>query len=269
MNDKRGLSPVVLTHTLSRRPKIKLITLIFLCLLGGALVFVFKPRSLPTKSTYVQLPYSLSGKYEGTLVPLHIGNTHFSLAVDYLNVLTPYVGQGFLVQAAWPSMRSFDEEVAVNPKIKINGQLGGGFILHDSLLLVFDPIGSPHGFTDNYRSYVQESGQMKPFEIERLDELGLYRQHHGGYDVYWAIDAKVATPYQHVPYAFICNFRGDSVAGKNKEPRPGGSCRGGFQVNQDFSVTISFNHNQRHLKDWQAMYFKVLEFIKSIEVAQK
>lgn len=222
----------------------------------------------PTPDDHVVLPYSLPGKYEGTPVPLHLGNTHFSLAVDYLNVLTPRVGQGFSLQAAWPSMRSLDEEVTVNPKIKIEGQLGGGFVLHDSLLLRFDPIGS-NGFTDNYRSYVLESVQLKQFETERLDELGLYRQHRGGYVLYWAIDEKVATPYQKLPYAFICDAGGDSVAGQKKELQPSGSCTGGFQVNQDFSVKISFNHNPRHLKDWQAMYFKVLEFIKSIEVAQK
>jgi hypothetical protein len=224
----------------------------------------------PTPDDHVVLPYSLSGKYEGTPVPLHIGNTHFSLAVDYLNVLTPRVGKTFMLQAAWPSMRSLDEEVTVNPKIKIEGQLGGGFVLHDSLLLSFDPIPSSGVHNDTYRSYVLESGQFKQFDIERIDELGLYRQHRGGYVLYWAIDDKVATPYQKLPYAFDCGLTfGKSVAGQKKEPQPGDSCTGGFQVNQDFYVTISFNHNPRHLKDWQAMYFKVLEFIKSIEVAQK
>jgi hypothetical protein len=223
----------------------------------------------PTPDDHVVLPYSLPGKYEGTPVLLHIGNTHFSLAVDYLDVLTPRVGKTFSLRAAWPSMRSLDEEVTVNPDIKIVGQLGGGYHLGGSIMLVFDPIGSPNGFTDNYRSYVLESGQIKKFETERLDELGLYRQHRGGNVYYWAIDEKVTTPYQKLPYTFVCDADGDTVAGQKKESQIGGSCRGGFQVNQDFSVKISFNHNPRQLKDWQAMYFKVLEFIKSIEVAQK
>lgn len=248
----------------------RLLIVMLLGVLGGLVLVIKAPPSSPkTPEDFVPLPYNLPGKYEGTPVALYIGNTHFSLAVDYLDVLTPHVGQAFMLRAAWPSMRSLDEEVTVNSEINIVGQLGGGYHLGGSILLDFQPLHSPDRFSDNYSTYVMGVGQMKQFEIERLDELGLYMQHRGGQILYWAIDEKVTTPYQHVPYAFICSVGGDAVAGKKKEPKPGDTCTASFKVNQDFYVTIHFGHNPRHLKDWRTMYFKVLEFIKSIEIAQK
>lgn len=252
--------------------KLRLVGLVLLCLSGIAMLarVINSSPSVPNApENYVVLPYNLPGKYEGTPVPLHIGNTHFSLAVDYLDVLTPHVGQAFMLRAAWPSMRSLDEEVTVNPNIKIVGQLGGGYHLGGSIMLDFQPLHSPDRFSDNYSTYVMGVGQMKQFEIERVDELGLYRQHRGGEVLYWAIDEKVATPYQHVPYAFTCTVRGESVSGKKREPKPGDSCTASFKVNQVFYVTIHFGHNPHHLKDWRTMYFKVLEFIKLIEVNAK
>lgn len=224
-----------------------------------------KPRHPPEPQP--QPNYSavnLPGKYEGRPVELYIGNTHFKLAVDYLNILVPEIGGGFLVETAWPSMRSLDEEVEVK---NIKGvRLGESFGLRNHLMLHFHEAGPTR--RDSYTSNVAEGKSRKELKIERLDELGLFRRRVNDSVIeYWAIDENVKMPFNHTPFYFECvNFE-KGAPGVHKELKPLDPCNTSFKVNDDYALGVRFHYEL--LNDWKEIYSKVLDFIKLIEVDKK
>lgn len=228
-------------------------------------VQLFKPRRPPRPQS--QPNYSavnLPGKYEGRPVDLYIGNTHFKLAVDYLSILVPEIGGGFLIETAWPSMRSLDEEVELK---NIKGvRLGESFGLRNHLTLHFHEAGPTR--RDDYTAFVTEGESRKELKIERLDELGLFRRRLNDSNIeYWAIGENVKTPFNQVPFYFSCtNFekRGPDA---QKELKSLELCDASFKVNQDYALIVSFNYEL--LNDWKEIYSKVLGFIKLIEVEKK
>jgi hypothetical protein len=177
----------------------------------------FKPRPPPwpqPRPNYSAV--NLPGKYEGRPVELYIGNTHFKLAVDYLSIKVPEIGGGFLVETAWPSMRSLDEEVELK---NIKGvRLGESFGLRNHLMFHFHEATPTQ--RDSYTSNV-ESESRKELKLERLDELGLFRRRVNDSVIeYWAIDENIKTPFNHTPFYFECANFEKGVPGVHKEPKP-------------------------------------------------
>ena len=239
--------------------------LVGLCLVLILFVVVqlFKPRRPPWPQPLPNYSaVNLPGKYEGRLVELYIGNTHFKLAVDYLNIRVPEIGGGFLVQTAWPSMRSLDEEIEVNKNIK-GVRLGESFGLRNHITLHFHEAGPTR--RDSYTSNVTEGKSRKELKIERLDELGLFRRRLNDSVIeYWAIDENVKTPFNRVPFYFECANFENGVPGVHKELKPLDPCNASFKVNDDCALIVRFHYEL--LIDWKEIYFKVLDFIKLIEV---
>lgn len=76
-----------------------------------------------------------------------------------------------------------------------------------------------------------------------------------GHEYYWPIDTNIRTPFQGNPYMFSCDS-GD----ENNTRR---ACTAGFQLYSNISITLVFT--KIHLKDWKSMFYKVQDFIKSLE----
>ncbi len=198
--------------------------------------------------------------YDPTKIDLHIGSHRFRVGVDYI-MDEPFVDGDFSLLAVWPSMRTTDEEVQVYDA-KVNGK--PGVRVSDTIQIRVARVPDPDRYTDDYKGFIQPRPGIAPRIDETSADLGLYIQRNKGPDNYWAMESSVVTPYQKVPYAFDCSH-------EREDAKPGHTygadiCDTRFRLNREISIRIIFN--KTHLKDWKSMYFKVLEFLKSIEEPQ-
>ena len=127
----------------------------------------------------------------------------------------------------------------------------------DSLEIRLIPIG-PSGYSETYKIYYEDRHKWAKdggnWPIIKMEEIGLYKM-TAGQEYYWPIDASVRTPLQGNPYMFSCDIGSETDTHL--------TCDAYYQLNAEVSVRVEFT--KIHLKDWKSMFYKVQEFIKSIE----
>lgn len=234
-----------------------LAALVLLALLEAWWIFdPLKPEPLK-KLDLVDFPPRWANKVTRAPVRLQLGSHHYEVAVEYF-FLQPVKGSVFSMVAAWPSMLSYMEGQLIAKKNQDKSFRGMTDSIGIALIPTDGRVNESYKVWYEDRQKIMDTVGKGDWPIVRLDDLGLYKMTSPGQEYYWPIDPAVRTPLQGNPYLFYCDIGSESNLRL--------TCIGSYQINQEVSVQVNFY--KVHLKDWKPMFYKVQEFIKSIEREQ-
>lgn len=234
-----------------------LLVLVLSALLAGW--WALRPR--PPQADYkkdepVYLPPLWTDKVTHAPVRLQIGNHHYEAEREYV-MRQPFKGGHFDLVVAWPSMVSFIEACIIAKKTHDKNFRW----VADTIEITFSPVGSS-GFSEAYKVYYEDRHSWASdggnWPIVKMDDLGLYKMTSRRDEHYWPIDPTIRTPFQGNPFMFHCSIGSESNTHL--------TCYASYQLNHEVGVAMTFT--KIHLKDWKPMFYRVQEFIKSIEKEQ-